>query len=531
MILEGEFFSGGHLRWNLGWPTPNYAGAFLVSLLALAFVFSGSRWRWAILAVEAGGLLLLARTYSRGAVMAWGLAWLFGVVVSRAWRNPAQRLLWAARVGTLIMMLLAAGFGWSRAVAMGAEATSHGVSASDGSILGRTVRTEQSSEAPVTEDGSILNRLSLWRGGLEMIAAAPLHGWGAGESGRAYMNWFQNVDRTEGFATMVNSYLHVGVEHGLPMLGGLVFGLMGLLMVAARTAVIDRRYRGGVIGDAEESLPGRPISPSAFQSFSILLPAAGASLVAWAVANVFTTLWIEPKLWIVPGIACAMIVFCGWRNRRCIGWRWVVGMSAALAVVFVGGLLAAAVFLRTGHVWRVEPGVGRTAVVHSRELSRRKAAPTTSSEAWQVWPDTGVLGSTPGKELRRWIEMLPATTRVVVHPAAPVVPTDDEQTAGSVFLFGRQAERWGRDSLPVCRQLVLIHPRGMPPAKWAEEKKRVQVTVIVPMIDETGEAMRWQQWAAEQGARVVVSPGVGQDIRAAWPGVIGFLGIDIKEAR
>lgn len=39
IFIEGEFFSGGHLRWNLGWPTPNYAGAFLVTLLVLAFVF------------------------------------------------------------------------------------------------------------------------------------------------------------------------------------------------------------------------------------------------------------------------------------------------------------------------------------------------------------------------------------------------------------------------------------------------------------------------------------------------------------
>ena len=65
MILEGEFFSGVHLRWNLGWPTPNYSGAFLVTLLALAFVFSTSRLRWVALATEVVGFFLLAKTYSR----------------------------------------------------------------------------------------------------------------------------------------------------------------------------------------------------------------------------------------------------------------------------------------------------------------------------------------------------------------------------------------------------------------------------------------------------------------------------------
>ena len=62
MILSGDFFYHGQLRWNLGWPTPNYAGAFVATLLALAFAFSGSRWRWTALALEAGGLFLLAKT-------------------------------------------------------------------------------------------------------------------------------------------------------------------------------------------------------------------------------------------------------------------------------------------------------------------------------------------------------------------------------------------------------------------------------------------------------------------------------------
>ena len=221
MILEGEFFSGDHLRWNIGWPTPNYAGAFLVTLLALTFVFSSSRWRWAFLLAEVGGLFLLAKSYSRGAVVAWGLAWLFGVVASHVWRNPAQRLVWAARASAMVVMLLAAGFGWSRAeVAKNADVVS------------------------TTQDGSVVNRLALWRGGLKMIVSAPLTGWGAGESGRAYMNWFQDVDRDEGFTTMVNSYLHVAVEHGLPIL--VVVGWIGawLLLVAWRGA-----------GNSEQSEP------------------------------------------------------------------------------------------------------------------------------------------------------------------------------------------------------------------------------------------------------------------------------------
>jgi len=142
-----------------------------------------------------------------------------------------------------------------------------------------------------------------------------------------------------------------------------------------------------------------------------------------------------------------------------------------------------------------------------------------------------VLGPTPGKELRRWIETLPTTTSVVVHPAAPEARLDGDQIVERFVLFGRQAERLGRDLLPEHPQIVLIHPRGAPPAKWTEGKKLPQITVFIPAIDETGEAARWQRWAVERGARVVVSPGVGQDIRAVWPGVIGFLGTEGKEVR
>jgi len=81
-------------------------GGVLVSLLALLWIFSDSRWRWAALAVEAGGLFLLAKTYSRGAVIAWGLAWLFGLVAGRGWRVPAERLLWAGRMVILAVMML-----------------------------------------------------------------------------------------------------------------------------------------------------------------------------------------------------------------------------------------------------------------------------------------------------------------------------------------------------------------------------------------------------------------------------------------
>ncbi len=537
MIIEGEFFSGGHLRWNLGWPTPNYAGAFLVTLLALHWAGADSRWRWALLAAEAGGLFLLAKTYSRGAVVAWGAAWLFGIAASRGWRNPAERMIWAGRLVVLAVMMAAVGFGWSRVV----EKTT-------GPQDNRTTdKRATASEVPSTEDGSVVNRLALWRGGLEMIAAAPLTGWGAGESGRAYMNWFQDVDRDEGYATMVNSYLHVGVEHGLPILAAVLWVGGWLLLAAWRTGRAERggrlkqgagskeqeerlRERGtrtigataGVQALAPHSpLPAPLFSPSAIRSFSLSL-AAGAAMVAWAVANVFTTLWIEPKLWIAP-VAAAMVIATATARSRGEGkpgggWRGGLGgamLSLGISLAVTVGLYGAGRWLGRSRPEQASPGAFGTVVVTRSSSSSEKGA------TWHVWPDPTVLGAAPGKELRRWLETGPVNGRLVVHRAAPLQPGEIPAGAERMMLFGRQVEWVAPDFPSAGRELWLIHPTVPPPAASKSPKLSVETTtLILPQIDETGNGPVWREWAKQTGARIVESTACGLDIRAVWPGML-----------
>jgi len=473
MIIEGEFFSDGHLRWNLGWPTPNYAGAFLVTFLALAFAFSGSRWRWAYFAAEAGGLFLLAKTYSRGAVVAWGLAWGFGLVASRGWREPAERLVWAARVGVLAVMMLAVGFGWSRAVGK-----------TGGPQDDRTAdKRASASEVPLTEDGSVVNRLALWQGGLKMIAAAPLAGWRTGESGRAYMNWFQEPDRDEGYTTMVNSYLHVAAEHGLPALVAVLWVGVWLLL-------------GAWQGARNESA-----SPAS----RLRQMAAGASLVAWMTANVFTTLWIEPKLWMVPMVAVCVLAGYGWGASRMRSVPLIV-VSLGLAILAAGSLYGAGRWQSHGQVFAFTPETNGSVLLASEGSSRA---------IWHAWPDQTVLGRAPGKELRRWLASRAPGTRLISHPAGPVAATEAGFPADGAMLFGRQVERLGNGFVPAVRELWLVHPSGVPPADVLG-RKSMAVTVWLPEIDEGGNGPAWRRWAEKAGARVVVSTASGLDIRAIW---------------
>jgi hypothetical protein len=459
MTLSGDFYYHGFVRWNLGWPTPNYAGAFITTLLALAFAFSWSRWRWAGLAVEAGGMFLLAKTYSRGAVVAWIAACVFAVVAGRAWRERGEIVIWVMRVVVFGVMLGVVGFGFSRAGSGGGAAVNESeeqrlnmsgmpVPRSGGALASDGPKAEKSP----AEDGSVVNRLALWRGGAAMIAAAPFSGWGAGEAGSVYMNWFQDLDRTEGFSTMVNSFLHVGVEYGVGLLMAVVAGLGMLLALAWKVG----REEGG-------SLQNRTLEMHLRQSFGAhaMCATSGAVLVAWAVANVFTTMWIDWKLWIVPCVAAGLIVWQVRRGTATLPGGLVLRQAAGfgIATAMVGTL----VLLIAGHIfaarspYRVEPAADGA-------ISARSRAESAGDKiTWHLWPDPTMLGPTPGKELRRWLGTVSAGNQWVVHRARAEAPWAELGDATGVILIGRQAERLATGGALGDRPLRVIHPLGAPP--------------------------------------------------------------------
>lgn len=462
MIIEGEFFYHQTLRWSLGWSTPNYAGAFIATVLCLTWAARG-HWtaRAAGLLLEVLGYFLLSKTYSRGAFIAFGAAAFF-FLTALGWRKlRTERTLWLLRFGLLATCFIATDF----------------VSRIQPGVL--------------TEDGSVLNRLKLWRAGLEMTTAAPLSGWGAGESGRAFMNWFQDFERTESYVTMVNSYLHVAVEKGLLALGAAVAILVALLSIAWQ-------------GAREIRVPGRGWLEA---NSALTMATAGSILVVWAVANIFTTLWIEPSLWYLPGSAALILVVHPLPTVR----RWRAGI-----IGLAGGLLGLLVLFAAGK-WLVRndsPLITRTGngVV---EL-RTRGWSALSSPTWHVWPDRTVLGATPGKELRRWLAMQNEDVRLVVHNSNQ--PLRNLESNNIVILMGAQVERW-EELVSVAHQIWLIHPLSPPPRIIGPIPI---VMVLLPETDESGVSPSWQVWAKATGAQLRTTPHCGQDLRAAWPAVMNF---------
>jgi len=452
MLIESDFFVGEHLRWNLGWASPNYAGAFVAMLLALSFGLSGSRWRWGFFVLELGGLFLLAKTYSRGALVAWSAAWLFGVLsTGRLFAKSAW--LWLARLAALGIILYSVGFQWSRVDAH---------------------RTDT-----IQADRSVGNRLTLWKGGLRMVAAAPLSGWGAGESGRAYQQWFQDLEREERFTTMVNSYLSVAVEYGLPVFVICLFILCLPVVWAWQLA------RAG----------------------SFLAMALGASLVSWLVANGFSTLWIEWRLWIVPGIICIFLTGYLWTERE-------VQLKAIMSTGILA-LVTTVVLYTAGSALSKD----KTLVISPRREGVVMTSKNTASAKWHIWPDEEVLGGFYGKELRRWLIDKESPLCLVVHSSFPEKTRGRFAEAKGAMFFGKQAARVGIFCEVNCGTLYIIHPTVSPPDETAVLPKRI--FVLFPEIDEVGNRLVWERWAKLQGAEFSVSKGSGVDIRLGWPEVLG----------
>ena len=183
-----SFFYQGMARWDFGLDSPNKAAAVLVFLLLplLALSVRARReWiRWCaglILALVGYGLV---RTFSRGGLVAF----LLGALVLLAG----------------LRKLLVVGRRWIPIVL--AACTLVGAAVWTG-FAGRVA------DSSPTADASVGNRLAIWRNVPCMMADTP-GGWGHGAAGDAFMGWYQPLDKTERYRTLVNSHFTWLVEWG-----------------------------------------------------------------------------------------------------------------------------------------------------------------------------------------------------------------------------------------------------------------------------------------------------------------------------
>ena len=452
MHLHSIYYFEGINRLAYGWKNPNCAAAFLVTLIPL---FWGAQrylreatasWRYTI--ALAGGELALtamvALTYSRGAIIAWLGALLFFAGACRR-----------DRILGFVLARLAVVAGIVAAIGLGRRFSS---------IL--------------NGDASSEHRLELWQGGLQLIDARPLLGWGRGMSGQMYMQWIQPFSRSEVHGGMVSSYLHVAVELGLPALAALIFLLLvPVCVVSGLGSSVTSRDRSLVAG-------------------------AGAGVAAFAIANVFTTLWLFVSVDAAYFAAATLALAVGVSRGPSGALRSALRRAAFITAACTALIIAAAWAANRHGDWSIH-GLPQGAI----QVVRHGAVPQPGDPTFVV--DRVTLGPYYGKTLRSEQTASSAQfSSFVVYPPGSSV---NNIRGNMLFFFGARVAN-ASAGVSANASLFLINPSTAAPVRLAGKP----TAVVLPAYDEIGYGHAWREWSKANAVPVIATADTGQQASADW---------------
>jgi hypothetical protein len=284
-----SFYFNGVARWSGPFTSPNEFGALLAMLLPLAWWLTSTRRGahkvWSGL-LEVVLLFSLCRTYSRGALVAVGVAALFWLAAGLRRQSPNVWLVFLLRMSTTALLVLMSGF-----------------------------QARVSGEF-IAADPSAMNRLEVWLRAFVMLGASPLHGWGWDRGGLHFNLWFADgLDfRT---ANLLSGNLQFMVETGL---WGSIAGLT-LAGLALSGPFLEKRQ-------------GAP------ESFGL---ASASACVAWITANSFSVLASSVALSAFAGI----LFIASWGSVARHGQRGLraAAVCGGLAMVAWGTIYAGGLWL------------------------------------------------------------------------------------------------------------------------------------------------------------------------------------------
>lgn len=460
-----EYFYGETLRWSFGFDNPNKAAVIFACAVPLLWWLWQAAWRlrnvWmrvpALLAsagLLAGAWYCLIMTFSRGGLVAAAAALVY-LIVREALRGRKNATRWhkSARVwlSMALVALLIGGTVWNGLGARSTEAFG--------------------------EDASVGNRIELWGSALQMAAENP-RGFGTGKSGEQYMQWYQPLDRQQGYRTMVNSYLTFLVEQGWLWSGLALLGFAGFW--------VWTKPGGG------EHFPA----------------ALRASILGFLVAGVFSTTMEEWRLWVFPAAAGTLLVGLAlWEKRRFERKPMILagaGMLAGCAALYGAGWLGGDKDLLRREF--TESGGSRVVTAVGPKN------PTARSLGCIV--DEAVLGDQYPKLLRELA--LGAELRILLG--------DRVKDADRILCMGDSVRSCGTYRL---KPLLLLAPGKIPDAEVSALASRSETArIILPEIDEDGRVGFWDEITegvlAANFQKTALS-GVGNRVDWAWSQVIELM--------
>jgi O-Antigen ligase len=500
-----EFYYNDQIRWALGFDNPNKAAALVASILPLLWLGYALSWRirtsmlrWAAVSLCGvfllGGWFVLFKTYSRGGAVAAFVAFVYIVVTALVTRSQGKNhtppfghpsregIEKRRRTATHNSTPLERG---ARRAGCGFLTTRNCLAvAACIIVIGIAAATGVASRATSwigTREGSVENRVELWKGGLRMIAENPF-GVGAGRSGEAYMQWYQPVEARMRYRTLVNSYLTFAAEWGLPITCAAVFLAFAVWWMA------------GSAGSGN------------------LRAALRASLLAFAVTGFFSTTMEEWKLWLLPGACAAATAIAFLRQpkpRILAGLRHGVLIAGGVTLVLVFFVLAAGSWLGDRSGVHVQ--------IHGASEASITPITSRSKTSLTVVVDPQVLGADYGKLLRELAVRTGANVRAVRGQP------DVIDSANLVIATGRQVECLTVP--PASAPLILLCPSRLSETAARDLLSNARrIHVMVPEFDEDGRAQFWSDLCAQALPDAAITPiqlsGVGVQIEWVWDEVI-----------
>jgi len=419
------------MDWGLGNPNKTAAliAILMVAVWSLAYV---RQWMfWVSLTLFSALGVCLVHTFSRGGMVAafCGLVPLI-VCLRRPW--PVKRIV--------------------------------GVVAAVWVIIGASIYLqahERYGQGVVQEDRSISNRFDLWKTAPTMMVDAP-GGWGFGQSGKAYTDWYQPTDRNESYRTLVNSHLTWLVEFGWIGRFFYIFGWLAVFLLCLPTS--GNRWLAVPLGIWIALFTG-----------------------AWF-SSVAESIW----LWIVPALALAWVVVWRIRHRAWPEAKWLLLPPFAAAASLL------CLFLFAPHSMVTQKG---------NALVIGKGVPST----WVV-VDRAVLGKSFPRPLRENFAKNPQLSCGIVESITDL----PENLASSTLIFSGKLKSKKTEEiegkLKSVKSLTLVNPAFFPAEFPIPKGTQVRVA-----IGEFAQSSSTSDWSSI--AKVDPLVGIG-DFVPNWPSIL-----------
>lgn len=272
-----EIFFQGFWRMDWGLGNPNKTAALIAILMVAVWSLGFLRnWLfWVSLVLFSALGICLVHTFSRGGMVA-AFCGLMPLLVCLRRPLPMKRI-----VGVVTAFWL---------------------------IIGASIYLqahERYGQGVVQEDRSISNRFVLWKAAPTMMVDAP-GGWGFGQSGKAYMDWYQPLDRNESYRTLVNSHLTWLVEFSWLGRFLYIFGWLAVLLLCLPTQ--GNRWLAVPLGIWISLFIGAWFSSVGESVWLWIVPAVAlAWVIVWRLAN---RVWPETKLLFLPPSLAAASLLC-----------------------------------------------------------------------------------------------------------------------------------------------------------------------------------------------------------------------------